>query len=152
MKWIGPLFTNAGGWAAYVSYQDGVWYIGHENPTIIGEGKSGMLLLPMMQEGYGENYHHQIELLRAGLKLNFQDPELAVSFPFHVPVLTAFQHMYGWVKIAADWAQYIELNMERAQILFDACQSKIIDQSSRHKVLKVVNKWAKQEGFAFVRN
>lgn len=25
MNWIGPLFINAGGWEAYVSYFDGKW-------------------------------------------------------------------------------------------------------------------------------
>jgi len=152
MKWIGPLFTNAGGWAAYVSYENGAWYLDRDNPIRIGEGKSGTMLLPLMQEDYGQGYQHQIDLLKSGLKSNSQDSELANSFPFHVPVLTSFQHMFGWVKFAADWVQFIEINMERAQILFDACQNKNIDQSSRHKVLKVVNKWSNQEGFTFVRN
>ena len=152
MKWIGPLFTNAGGWAAYVSYENGIWYIDRDTPTKIGEGRSGTQLLPIMQVGYGESYNHQMAILKDGLCCHSQDPEAASSFPFHLPVLTAFQHMFGWANMAADWVQYIELNMDRAQILFDACQDKAIDQSSRHKALKVVNKWAKQQGFVFVRH
>ena len=68
MNWIGPLFTNAAGWSAYVSYKDGVWYVDKENPIKIGEGKSGMMLLPIMEKGYGENYEYQLSLLREGLE------------------------------------------------------------------------------------
>ncbi len=152
MKWIGPLFKNAGGWSAYVSYQDDMWFIDRENPIVIGEGKSGIMLLPMMEEDYGVSYKHQIEILKSSLELNSQDAERADSFPFHVPVLTAFQHMSGWTKIAVNWVQYIELYMDRAQILFDSCQSNNIDHLSRHKTLRFVNRWAKREGFVFVRN
>jgi len=70
MKWIGPLFTNAGGWSAYVSYFDGEWYIDRVTPIKIGEGKSGVMLLPMMEKGYGDSYEKQIEILETGLVEN----------------------------------------------------------------------------------
>ena len=152
MKWIGPLFTNAGGWSAFVSYHNGEWCIDKDNPIKIGEGRSGMMLLPILQKGYGENYDHQIALIQSGLKAIGMDENLAYGFPFHVPVLTAFKLiMPHWAGMAADWIPFIEINNERAQLLFDACQDKAFSQKTRHAVLKIVNGWAKQQGFAFVR-
>jgi hypothetical protein len=151
MKWIGPLFTNAGGWAAFVSYHNGEWYIDQDNPTKIGEGRSPIMLLPILQKGYGENYDHQIALIQSGLKAIGMEEKLAYGFPFHVPVLAAFELMPHWADMAADWVSFIELNNERAQMLFDACQDKAFSQKARHAVLKIVNAWAKKRGFSFVR-
>jgi hypothetical protein len=111
-----------------------------------------MMLLPILQKGYGENYDHQIALIQSGLKAIGMEEELAYGFPFHVPVLAAFElKMPGWATMAADWVPFIELNNERAQLLFDACQDKAFSQEARHAVLKIVNAWAKQRGFSFVR-
>ena len=97
MKWIGALFTSAGRWSAYVSFFDGEWYTDKENPIKIGEGKSGLKMLPMMDKGYGESYWSQLELLKSDLAANGFDPEVAETFPFHVPVIFSFeQRMSRW--------------------------------------------------------
>lgn len=152
MKWIGPLFTNAGGWSADVSYFNGVWYINKEDPIRIGEGKSGLMLLPMMEKGYGESYEHQLSLLKAGLTENGFEPDLAETFPFHIPVLFSFeQRMSRWAEMAAEWVPNIELSQESAQLLFDASQDKIFSQHTRQLLQKAVNSWSKEQGFQFVR-
>ena len=152
MNWIGPLFTNAAGWSAYVSYKDGVWYVDKENPIKIGEGKSGMMLLPIMEKGYGENYEYQLSLLREGLESIGIDPDIAKSFPFHVPVLFAFKHRWDhWADMATDWINHIELNHERAKILFDSCQDKVFSQRTRQVVLKFVNSWTREQGYCLLR-
>ncbi|MEZ9526339.1 hypothetical protein [Enterovibrio norvegicus] len=153
MKWIGPLFTNAGGWSAYVSYFDGEWYIDKENPKKIGEGKSGLMLLPIMEKGYGEDYETQLELLRAGLTENGFNSELAETFPFHIPVIFSFeQRMSSWVEMAVEWIPNIELSEESAQLLFEASQDKLYNQRTRQLLQKVVNSWSKERGFQFVRS
>ena len=146
MKWIGPLFINAGGWPAYVALHNGDWYINKDNPILISEENSGTLLLPLMEEDYGENYNHQIALLKNDLaKINLNENE-AYSFPFHVPVIEAFKHKLShWAEMSVDWVPFIELNNERAQLLYIACQDKIFSQNTRHKVLKVVIKWANEQ-------
>jgi len=50
MKWIGPLFTNAGWWFAYVLYSDDEWFIDKDNPIKIGAGKFGIMLLLIMEK------------------------------------------------------------------------------------------------------
>jgi hypothetical protein len=152
MKWIGPLFTNAGGWSAYVSYNGGVWYIDKENPIKIGEGKSGLMLLPIMEKGYGESIENQILLLKTGLSKNGFNTELVVSFPFHVPVVYSFKHrMVRWAEMAASWVPHIKLSDEAAQILFDASQDKIYSQHTRQVLQRTVNSWSQERGFLFVR-
>ncbi|UXD87320.1 hypothetical protein [Thalassolituus hydrocarboniclasticus] len=147
MKWIGPLFTNAGGWSAYVSYSDGEWYIDKDSPIKIGEGKSGLMLLPIMKKGYGESYERQLELLKAGLLENGFESELAESFPFHVPVIFSFeQRMSRWAEMAAEWVPVIELSEESAQLLFDASQDKLFSQRTRQLLQKAVNSWSKERG------
>lgn len=151
MKWIGPLFKNAGGWEAYVSYHNGKWFIDKESPEEINWATNGVKLLPMLQEEYGGGYDHQIRILNNGLLENGLNIEAINSFPFHAPIITAFEYMPGWVTYAADWVKHIHLNMEIAQFLFDKCQNKNIEQSARHKTLKVVNNWAKNNDFVFIR-
>jgi len=151
MKWIGPLFENAGGWKAFVSFSDGIWYVKNNEPVKIGDGKSGVMLLPILDERYGNGYAHQISVLKEGLSENNQNPEEATGFPFHVPVVVAFKYMPGWVDVASDWVQHLHLNTEVAQEIFDACQKNTLSQAARHKALKVINKWAKEHGFQFVR-
>lgn len=151
MKWIGPLFINIGGWAAYVSYIDGDWYVDKENPIKIGEGKSGLMLLPMMEKGYGESYEVQLELLKSGLAKNGFEPCLAESFPFHVPVIFSFeQRMVRWAEMAAEWVPNIELSEKSAQLLFNASQDKAFSQRARQLLQKSVNSWSKERGFEFV--
>lgn len=153
MKWIGPIFTNAGGWSAYVSYFNGDWYIDKENPIKIGEGKSGLMLLPIMEKGYGESYGHQLELLRLGLTENGLKPNLAETFPFHIPVIFSFeQRMSRWTEMAAEWIPNIELSENTAQMLFNASQDKAFSQRTRQLVKKAVNSWSKERGFQFVRD
>ncbi|TQV87162.1 hypothetical protein [Aliikangiella coralliicola] len=145
MKWIGPLFTNSGGWSAYVSFENGSWFIDKDNPVKIGDGRSAMLLLPMMEKGYGKNYEHQINILKTGLRDTGLSEDIACSFPFHVPVVYSFDRaMIRWTEMAADWVQYLHLNQELAQKLYDHCQDNKFSQKTRHKVLKVVNSWANE--------
>lgn len=153
MKWIGPLFSNAGGWSAYVSYADGEWYIDKEDPIKIGEGKSGLMLLPIMDKVCGESYENQLKLLKTGLIENGFKPELAKTFPFHVPVIFSFeQRMSRWAEMAAEWVPYIELSKESAHLLFDASRDKIFSQRTRQILQKAVNSWSKERGFQFVRS
>lgn len=151
MKWIGPLFTNAGGWEAYVSYHDGKWFIDKDSPIVIEGTESGVKLLPMLQEEYGKGYENQLKILKKGLLKNGQNMEAIESFPFHAPVITAFENMPGWVSYASDWVKHLKLNMEIAQFLFEKCQNKNLEQSARHKTLKVVNNWAKNNDFVFLK-
>ena len=151
MKWIGPLFTNAGGWEAYVSYHEGEWFIDKESPIVIEGTKSGVKLLPMLQEDYGKGYENQLKILKKGLLKNGQNMEAVESFPFHVPIITAFESMPGWVSYASDWVKHIKLDMDIAQFLFEKCQNKLFEQSARHKTLKAVNNWAKNKGVTFLR-
>ena len=151
MKWIGPLFENAGGWKAYVSFNDGAWFIDKDDPIKIERGKAGVMLLPMLDAEYGQGYEYQLSLLMKGLKENNQDPDEANRFPFHVPVVTAFKDMPHWVDYASDWLEYLPLTKEIALEIFDACQNKYLPQASRHKALKAINKWSKEHGFVFVR-
>lgn len=88
MKWIGPLFKNAGSWEAFVALEEGKWFVDKDSPVEIGIGKSGVMLLPLLQKGYGEDFETQITILQNGLKSAGQDPTHALQFPFHVPVLT----------------------------------------------------------------
>lgn len=151
MKWIGPLFTNAGGWSAYVSYFEGEWYIDKEYPIKIGEGKSGLMLLPMMEKGYGENYKNQLEILQRGLSEYGLNSELAGTFPFHIPIIFPFENsMLRWAEMAVDWIPNIELSEESAQLLFNASQDKKYSQRTRQLLVKYVNKWSKERGFQFV--
>ena len=152
MKWIGPLFENAGGRKAFVAFSDDVWYIKNSEPLKIDAGKPGVMLLPMLDEKYGRGYEYQISILKEGLSENNQNPEEATSFPFHVPVVVAFKDMPGWVDVASDWVQHLQLTTEIAQEIFDACQKKHLSQISRYKALKVINKWAREQGFEFLRS
>ncbi len=151
MKWIGPLFKSAGGWEAYVAFSDGAWYVDNESPVKIGEGKSGIMLLPILQEGYGQDYATQIELLKSGLAENGMDPEIAYSFPFVVPVLTAYRSMPNWANFAVKWLPDIKLEKESAVVIFDACHSTVLAQGVRQATIKYINKWSSENGFQFSR-
>mgnify|MGYP000143708238 CR=1 FL=1 len=153
MKWIGPLFTNAGGWSAYVSYFDGEWYIDRDTPIKIGEGKSGVMLLPMMEKEYGDSYEKQIEILETGLVENGFEASIAHTFPFHVPVIFPFEkRMARWAEMAAEWVPYIDLCEESAQLLFDMSQDKIVSQRARQLLQKTVNRWSSERGYLLVRS
>ena len=151
MKWIGPLFTNAGGWKAFVAFEQGKWFVDKDSPIEIGTGKSGVMLLPLLQKGYGESFETQITLLEKGLKSEGQDPKYALQFPFHVPVLTAYKHMPNWCDSAVNWLGYIHLSREHAMEIFDACHTQAISQGVRQTTIKYINKWSNERGFQFAR-
>ncbi|MDG9667765.1 hypothetical protein ONV78_08485 [Hahella sp. CR1] len=152
MQWIGPLFTNAAGWKAYVSFAEGKWYIKHDGSLEIGKGRSGLMLLPILEKGYGECYQHQIDLLKRGLRESGLDEACAETFPFKVPVLFPFQHhMSNWADDASDWLWDIELTHAEAELLFAASQNKQFRQKTRHRLRQRVNAWTAQQGVCFVR-
>lgn len=151
MKWIGPLFKNAGGWEAFVAFEKGTWFVDKSSPIKIGEGKSGVMLLPLLQKGYGENFKTQIEILQKGLASVGQNPEFAYQFPFHVPVLTAYKYMPNWCNSAVDWLVDIQLSKEHAMEIFDACHTSVISQGVRKATIKHINKWSKERGFQLAR-
>ncbi len=151
MKWIGPLFRNAGGWEAFVAYENDRWYVDKENTVEIDSDKSGVMLLPMLQKGYGEDYSTQIEILQNGLSRNGQDPDLAYGFPFGVPVLVAYKTMQNWTSEAVNWLPDIELDRDSALAIFDACYYGGINQSVRQKTISFINKWSNQKGYQFTR-
>ena len=132
MKWIGPLFRNDGGWDAFVAYEDGLWYIDKDEPIEVGKGKSGIMLLPILQKGYGENYSTQIAI-------------------FSVPVLTAYKTMPNWSSDAVSWLEDIVNDKEIALEIYDACYSSVTNQSVRQKTVSFINRWSKERGFQFVR-
>ena len=151
MKWIGPIFKNAGGWEAFVAYESGVWYLDKENPIEIGKSKSAVMLLPILQKGYGEDFSTQIDILQNGLENNGQNPELAYEFPFYVPVLAAYKTMPNWANFAIDWLPNLKLDRESALEIFDACHGYGIDQKVRQKTISFINSWSKERGFQFAR-
>ena len=151
MKWIGPLFRNGGGWDAFVAYEDGLWYVDKDEPIEVGKGKSGIMLLPILQKGYGENYSTQIVILRQGLESHSQNPDLAYEFPFSVPVLTAYKIMPNWSSDAVSWLEYIVTDKEIALEIYDACYSSVTNQSVRQKTVRFINRWSNERGFQFVR-
>ncbi len=151
MKWIGPLFKNAGGWEAFVALEEGRWFVDKESPVEIGMGKSGVMLLPLLQKEHGENFEAQVAILQKGLKSAGQDPKHALQFPFHVPVLTAYKLMPNWCESAVNWLGDIHLSREQALEIFDACHTPEISQVVRQKTIKFINKWSSERGFKFAR-
>lgn len=151
MEWIGPLFKNAGGWGAFVSIEGGKWFVDKDSPIEIGVGKSGFVLLPLLQKEYGGDFEKQISILQKGLISTGEDPRLAYQFPFHVPVLTAYKYMPNWCDSAVNWLVDIQLTREQAMEIFDACHTPAISQSVRQATIKYINKWSKERGFQFAR-
>ena len=151
MKWIGPLFKNAGGWEAFVAYENGKWFLDKDSPVEIGAGKSGVMLLPLLQKGYGEDYETQIGILQNGLVENGMEPNLAFKFPFLVPVLTAYKCMPNWCESAVSWLKHIELSQQGALEIFDSCHNQAMNQKVRQDTIKYINEWSKERGFQFAK-
>ena len=135
-----------------MNHAENEWFIDKNKPIKIGEGKSGLMLLPMLEKDYGGGYENQIGILESGLVECGLKSEMAHSFPFHVPVVFPFKYRRsGWAEEAVDWLPRIVLTNETAQLLFDASQDKIFSQRARQKLKKVVNVWSAERGFCFVR-
>lgn len=153
IHWFSPIFINAGGWPATIGLSnENVWFVNKKKPEKIGEGNSGTLLLPLMQEGYGGNFntaHKKIcdVLSNADFSLDYAD-----TFPYCVPVETAFKYkMSKWAEMAVDWLSYIDMDYDLALMIFDFSNINAMSQKKRQQALKTVNTWAIKRGYCFLR-
>ncbi len=110
-----------------------------------------MSLLPILQEGYGEDYQTQIKLLKSGLTQKGQDQDKAYDFPFIVPVLFAYQVMPNWAEFAVKWLPHVVKKQEDALAIFDSCYKQPHSQKVRHKTLSFINRWSNENGYQFIR-
>lgn len=110
-----------------------------------------MLLLPFMAAGYGGSYETAMCMLRSALEQSGLSADWAETFPFHVPVLHAFQLGGGWTEPAVDWLPHLELTESQAYLVFVACQNRAISQKVRHTALAHIHRWEEAHGLRFIR-
>ena len=151
ITWLPPLFTNAGGYTVIVGLaDDGIWYIDPNEPSIIGDGKTGLAMLPLMQPGYGGPLS-EVKLKLSQLASECDQSIDLSAFPYHAPVETALDGMYGWLQYVDTWLPCITLNQEKAQKYFELAQGKLLSQKSRQKLLNQINQWTRANGYCLIK-
>ena len=147
-----PLFSNAGGWSATVGVdEDRAWYLRHDELLLAGSSQAAMLLLPVLQDGFGGSLAEVRSRIRAGLGALGRSTELEQSFPYSAPVLLAFTSMPRWARWAVRWLPELELSEEQARAILVACEDRSIEQGVRHLALRCVHDWERQHGVCLLR-
>lgn len=147
-----PIFRNAGGTDAILGVDDsGAWYVFPHEPVRADSHQGALFLLPLMQDGYGGT----LNVARARIIASLSDASLPASlesgFPYHAPVVLAFESMPRWTAWAARWLSDLELSDDDAYAVFAACSKPAIPQGARHTALRRVHQWEKSRGYSFVK-
>ncbi len=157
-----PLFTNAGGAeiSAGVSMQREWWirsrYTGIDTAVIETETRASsnygaMFLLPLMQPGYGGQFHDVRANLEQMLIAHTLSVELVSTLPFHAPVLKAYRDRSGWTELAALWLPEVPLEDRHIYELSDLSRNRAIPQKCRHAAERRIHKWEKDHGVCILR-
>lgn len=137
VTWLRPLFHHV-----TVGVDDtGQWYM--ENGPISGFGH--LSLLPLMEPGYGGNYHSAVSLLvsrlsEVGLPTAFVD-----SFPFDAPVRLALLMGGRWGGLACEWLPFVEIDDELAELLRNALDNLGGGRRARQKTRRALEEWERQQ-------
>ncbi len=130
-----PLFTNAGGGEVRAGVDsDGVWFVGLDAPELAHSERASVVLLPLMQDGFGGDFVTARAMVTARLCRTGLPEDLVDTFPFHAPVLAALRRMRGWIPFAIRWLDHVKLDPDAIVLLEDIQSDPAIPQNARHAI------------------
>ncbi|WP_442506025.1 hypothetical protein SH528x_004845 [Novipirellula sp. SH528] len=150
--WLPPLFTNAGGADIIVGVTpDSAWYLKPQSPIEITSDTIHPSIVPLVQPGYGGDFHAARDLITARVLTAGLDAEIAVSFPFDFPVRTAFRMSAFWMLHAAAWIPHLPFVESHGRDLLRLSLDPQNSQSDRHAFARHLRRWEADNGISLIQ-
>lgn len=149
IKWLAPLFTNAGGGDVIVGVTpDSEWFVQHNTITSLSSDRLPSTMLPLVQPGFGGDYPTARALLASRLEFAGLPPSYIETFPFFAVVKLAFQSSGFWSANAVAWIPHFDYDESFANVLLQFTLDKQHLQSDRHLVAKHLKNWESNRGIS----
>lgn len=152
ITWLPPLFTNAGGTDVVVGVTAASeWFTQYHTVVSLSETRLPPSMLPLVQPGFGGDYHTARELIVSRLETAGLPYSLVDTFPFFAIVELAFRSSGFWASNAATWLPHFDFDESFASMLLQFTLDKQHSQADRHLIAKHLRIWEKARGITLLR-